>query len=145
MSKNPPVFRQISAPLDVSDDDLNALGERLGVPTMVKPQPPPAPGTASSGENPARVPQAPAQTAASPPQPALPPPIDLRLKPPRRQTEKITVELPTYLASALRRAGLERRTTARTLVIMGLKALGFEVDEQDLIPDGRRTRPKRAQ
>ena len=136
MSKSPPVFRQISAPLDVSDDDLNALGERLGVPTMVKPQPPPAPGTASSGEEPARAPYAPAQAP-------LPPKIDLRLKPPRRQTEKITVELPSYLASALRRAGLERRTTARTLVIMGLKALGFQVDDQDLIPDGRRARPKR--
>lgn len=141
MSKNPPVFRQIGAPLDVSDDDLNALGEQLGVPTMVKPQPHPAP--AVSSENSDRMPQTPAHGDPSPAQPPLPPKIDLRLTPPRRQTEKITVELPSYLASAVRRAGVERRTTARTLIVMGLQALGFEVDEQDLIPDGRRARPRR--
>ena len=57
-------------------------------------------------------------------------------------TEKITVELPTYLSAAVRREGTERRITTRTLVMMGLQALGFEVHEEDLIPDGRRTRSR---
>ena len=146
MSKNPPVFRQIGAPLDVSDDDLNALGDKLGVPTMMKPETPPAPEIAVSGENPAHAPFSSVKAAVTP-FPAspvsLPPKIGIRTLPVRRPTEKITVELPDYLAAALRREGLERRTTARTLVVMGLKALGFEVDDQDLIPDGRRARPKR--
>ena len=47
MSKPMPVFRPISAPLDVSDEDLNALGDSLGVPTMKKPEPPPAPKLSS--------------------------------------------------------------------------------------------------
>lgn len=146
MSKNPPVFRQISAPLDVSDDDLNALGDKLGVPTMVKPETPPAPNTAATREHPAPAQYASGQSAPVPfPASAvsLPPKIGIKTVPVRSPTEKITVELPDYLAAALRREVFERRTTARTLVIMGLKALGFEVDDQDLIPDGRRTRPRR--
>jgi hypothetical protein len=146
MSRNPPVFRKIGAPLDVSDDDLNALGDKLGVPTMVKPETPPAPAGAVSHENPVHAPPS-AGTAAVSPFPAspmsLPPKIGIRTLPARRPTEKVTVELPDYLAAALRREGVERRTTARTLVIMGLKALGFDVEDQDLIPDGRRARPKR--
>ena len=146
MSKNPPVFRQISAPLDVSDDDLNALGDKLGVPTMVKPETTPAPTIAVVRENPANASLSAGQTAATPfsaSPVSLPPKIGIRTLPVRPPTEKITVELPAYLAAALRREGLERRTTARTPVVMGLKALGFEVEDQDLIPDGRRARPKR--
>jgi hypothetical protein len=116
------------------------------VPTMVKPETPPAPASAVNHENPATTPlsagkEAVAPSPASPA--ALPPKFGIRTLPVRRPSEKITVELPDYLAAALRREGLERRTTARTLVIMGRKALGCEVEDQDLIPDGRRARPKR--
>jgi len=146
MSKNPPVFRKISAPLDVSDDDLHALGDKLGVPTMVKPETPPAPTIAVIREDPVHAPPSAGAAAVSPfsaSPVSLPPKFGIRTLSARRPTEKITVELPDYLAAALRREGLERRTTARTLVVMGLKALGFEVEDQDLIPDGRRVRPKR--
>ena len=102
MSKNPPVFRQISAPLDVSDDDLNALGDKLGVPTMVKPETPPAPAVAVKHENPANASFATGQAAPTP-FPAspvsLPPKIGIRTLPVRPPTEKITVELPSYLAA----------------------------------------------
>jgi len=107
----------------------------------------PAPASAVNHENPATAPlpavkEAVAPSSASPV--SLPPKFGIRTVPVRRPSEKITVELPDYLAAALRREGLERRTTARTLVIMGLKALGFEVEDQDLVPDGRRARPKRS-
>jgi len=32
--KSPRFFRQIDAPLEVPDEALNALGDRLGVPTI---------------------------------------------------------------------------------------------------------------
>ena len=108
---------------------------------MVKP-PPPAPS--QDLENTASPP--PVAQAAAPPAPApvaLPPKIGISTQPLRRPTEKITIEIPGYLATALRHEGVERRTTARTLIMMGLKALGFEVHEQDLVPDGRRARSKR--
>ena len=146
MSKPTPVFRSIGQPLNVSDQALNEVVGKLGVPTMVKPETPPAPASAVNHENPATAPLSAGKEAVAP-SPAspvsLPPKFGIRTLPVRRPSEKITVELPDYLAAALRREGLERRTTARTLVIMGLKALGFEVEDQDLIPDGRRARPKR--
>jgi hypothetical protein len=146
MSKPTPVFRSIGQPLNVSDKALNEVVGKLGVPTMVKPETPPAPASAVNHENPATTPLSAGKEAVAP-SPAspvsLPPKFGIRPLPVRRPSEKITVELPDYLAAALRREGLERRTTARTLVIMGLKALGFEVEDQDLIPDGRRARPKR--
>jgi hypothetical protein len=146
MSKPTPVFRSIGQPLNVSDKALNEVVGKLGVPTMVRPETPPAPASAVNHDNPATAPLSAGQEAVapSPASPAaLPPKFGIRTLPVRRPSEKITVELPDYLAAALRREGLERRTTARTLVIMGLKALGFEVEDQDLIPDGRRARPKR--
>ena len=147
MSKPAPQFRQIAAPLDVPDDVLNALGDKLGVPSLVKPEPAPAPRSGVTPQDQHAWPPSPSGNPA----PSLPaksrPPAQTKLNiapPPCPVTEKITVELPGYLATALRREGLERRTTARTLVMMGLKALGFEIDEKDLVPDGRRARPKRA-
>ena len=146
MSKPTPVFRSIGQPLNVSDQALNEVVGKLGVPTMVKPETPPAPASAVNHENAATAPLSAGKEAVAP-SPAspvsLPPKFGIRTLPVRRPSEKITVELPDYLAAALRREGLERRTTARTLVIMGLKALGFEVEDQDLVPDGRRARPKR--
>jgi hypothetical protein len=145
MSKNPPIFRQIGTPLEVPDEALNALGDHLGVPTMVKPEPAPSPKIDARPEiSPAAV-----YSAQDRPTPSLrrqnlslgqkrPAPL-LAVEP---LTEKITVELPAYLSAALRREGAERRITTRTLVMMGLQALGFEVHEEDLIPDGRRTRSR---
>ncbi len=145
MSKNPPVFRQIVAPLEVPDEALNALGDRLGVPTMVKPDQAPAPTIDAAPENPpVREFSRPGRHAPSLGRQNLPlgqkRPSPLPAVEPL--TEKITVELPTYLSAALRREGAERRITTRTLVMMGLQALGFEVHEEDLIPDGRRTRSR---
>jgi hypothetical protein len=56
--------------------------------------------------------------------------------------EKLTIELPSYLADALRRAAVERRTTARHLVMLALRKDGFQVEDSDLVPDGRRVRAK---
>ena len=147
MSKPTPIFRSIGQPLNVSDAALNEVAGKLGVPSLIKPDTPPAPASTVNHKNPATMPVSAGQEAVAPSSASpvsLPPKFGIRTLPVRRPSEKITVELPDYLAAALRREGLERRTTARTLVIMGLKALGFEVEDQDLVPDGRRARPKRS-
>jgi hypothetical protein len=145
MSKSAPLFRPISVPLEASDEELNALGDQLGVPTMIKPEPVASSKTSAS-------PEKSTGTAFSEAPRAVPvlAKNDLPLAQrktlasiaPEPATEKITVELPTYLTAALRREGAERRITTRTLVMMGLQSLGFEVNEQDLVPDGRRTRSR---
>lgn len=109
-------FRPIAAPLDVDDAALDRVNSRLGVPTLIKPSP--------------KTP-----TAASVPQ-------EFPIMSNRATPEKLTIELPRYLADALRRMAVERRTTARHLVMLALKKDGFDVEDADLVPDGRRARGK---
>lgn len=116
MTDKPNKFRPIAVPLDVDDAALDRVNSQLGVPTLTKP-----------AAN-AVVARRAAQEA---------PPL-----PDRIALEKLTIELPRYLADALRRAAVERRTTARHLVMLALRKDGFQVGESDLVPDGRRARAK---
>jgi hypothetical protein len=145
MSKNRPVFRPISGPLDVPDDALNALGDRLGVPTMVKPEPAPSPDIDAMPANPAS--HSVAMSFRNTPSPTrrnapLNQKRPLAFEVPLPASEKITVELPGYLTAAMRQRSAAERLSHRYYVLMGLRAIGFEVDDQDLVPDGRRTRPR---
>ncbi len=137
MSKPAPVFRPISAPLDVPDEELNALGDKLGVPTMVRPEPPPAP---VYGAPPAKPPSNGA-SEARPEALNSPSPTSAEEKAPCPQ-EKLTITLPAYLAHALRRDCAEKRLTQRFLVLQGLQAIGYEIDPVDLVPDHRRPQSK---
>ena len=104
MSK--PNFRPI-APLDVDDDALERVNERLNVPTMVR--------------SPAKA-QQDVVTASRP-----------AVMPPRRQ-QKLTVRIPGYLVDALKRDALEQRTTVRHLVLLALQKDGYTVEASDLLP-----------
>ncbi len=102
-----PNFRPIS-PLDVDDDALERVNQRLGVPTMVRP-----PGKAS---------QAGGVTASRQP-----------VAPPRRQ-QKLTVRIPGYLGDEMKQKALDHRTTVRYLVLTALQKDGYTVDPADLLP-----------
>ena len=115
MTDRPNRFRPIALPLDVDDAALDRVNAQLGVPTLTKPAATPVTSKRALPE-----------TAAIP----------------DRALEKLTIELPRYLADALRRAAVERRTTARHLVMLALRSDGFAVEDQDLVPDGRRARGK---
>ena len=132
MSKPAPVFRQIG-PLEVPDDALNALSERLGVPNLVRPPPAPAPAVMAAvtpvRESPVRPPAPVEPVLRSPAVEESPSPI-----------EKLTIEIPGYLAQALRRDCAEKRVTNRYLVLLGLQAIGYGVEAADLVPDLRRPR-----
>lgn len=116
MTEKPSKFRPIAVPLDVDDAALDRVNTQLGVPTLTKP-----------AANAVAAPRAVAEVPAMPERAAI---------------EKLTIELPRYLADALRRAAVEQRTTARHLVMVALRKNGFEVQESDLVPDGRRARAK---
>jgi hypothetical protein len=120
-----PSFRPIGAPLDVDDAALDRVGDKLGVPTLVKPAPARASQAALRREAPPA--ESPARDAA----------------PVRAALEKLTIELPTYLTDAMKREALDKRTTVRHVVMLALQANGFEIAAADLVPDARRTRPKR--
>lgn len=115
MTDKPTKFRPIAAPLDVDDAALDRVNHQLGVPTLTKPV---------------------ANVGAADPMTAG------RAEPVRAPLEKLTIELPAYLADALRREAAGRRTTARHLVMRALRNDGFEIEEADLVADGRRARGK---
>ena len=135
MSKTAPVFRPIG-PLEVPDDALNALSEKLGVPNLVRPPPAPA---AKAPAAPANEPSRDPLALPKPPEPAAGAPAPEETLPP---IEKLTIEIPGYLAQALRRDCAERRVTNRYLVLLGLQAIGYAVEPADLVPDLRRPRYK---
>lgn len=116
MSEKPlPMFRSIAEPLDVDDAALDRVNSELGVPTLTRP-------VANNRRGKTKEPMA------------------AKALPVRSPLEKLTIELPGYLMDALRRSALDERTTVRHVVMLALKANGFEVLEPDLVPDGRRHR-----
>ncbi|MGE4129905.1 MAG: hypothetical protein AB7E80_17225, partial [Hyphomicrobiaceae bacterium] len=56
--------------------------------------------------------------------------------------EKLTIEVPEYLMTAVRRAALDQRSSIRHVVMQALRQDGFEIAESDMVPDGRRSRSK---
>ncbi len=118
--KSLPSFRSIAAPLDVDDAALDRINTQLGVPTLTKP-------IANTRPEP--------KTKSAPPAPVAADDV-------RAILEKLTIEVPAYLADAMKREALDRRTSVRHVVMLALKKAGFEIAACDLVPDGRRTRAK---
>lgn len=128
MSDKPlPSFKSIAAPLDVDDAALDLVNTKLGVPTLTKSDPVEKPKLFRFKSE--------ADSAKACAAPMAVPPV-------RALAEKLTIEIPTYLGDAIRRAAVADRKTARHVVMEALKAAGFTVEDVDLVPDGRRTRAK---
>jgi len=134
MSKPTPMFRSIGEPLDVSDDALNKVVDKLGVPSLVKPDSSPAHASRP-------VPVAPSALIRSDVQEMSQAPLLANEQAPAA-LERISVDLPTYLGKAMRMRVAEEGTTMRFLVMQGLQAIGFKIDLRDFVSDGRSTRGK---
>lgn len=61
-------------------------------------------------------------------------------RPARTPTRNFTVDLPEYLIDAVhQRAALSKpRCTERYVIMQGLRAIGFEIQDADMVPDARR-------
>lgn len=113
-------FRPIAGPLDVDDAALDRINTQLGVPTLTKPVANVKPEPRAKSK------------------PAVPAAVGGI----RAPLEKLTIEVPSYLADAMKRDALDKRTTVRHLVMTALQKSGFEIASLDLVADGRRTRIK---
>lgn len=109
MSK--PNFRPI-APLDVDDEALERVNDRLNVPVMVRS---PASAVLPSSRKTADTAGRQAVRTAS------------------KQT-KVTMRVPEYLVDALKRNALDQRTTLRQLVMLALQKVGYAIKPEDLLP-----------
>ena len=140
MNKPAPRFRPISGPLDVSDDALGKIGDKLGVPSLVMPEQPPAPVPLSvPAPSPPDPPRVTARAVSKSPRQTVPLPVEERAT---TSLEKISLELPDYLARAMRMRVAEEGTTLRYLVMQGLQSIGFTIDACDFVTDGRSFRSK---
>lgn len=118
MSEKPSLsFRSIGAPLDVDDAALERINDEMGVPALTAPS--------IARERKAR----PAEKA----EPSAAKPLM------RAPLEKLTIEVPSYLADDLKRAALDQRVSVRHLVLLALLKSGFDIAAADMVPDGRRS------
>jgi hypothetical protein len=145
MTNPAPKFRQVAAqPIMATDEELLKLSGELGMPTLTP--------VDRVIEVPTRaVDHIPEPVAERDPVPSQAPIVarsrtEKKPKAPAPEitdtAEKITVEIPTYVADQVRRRAFEERSSARYLVLQGLKKLGFDVDSADLVPNYRRSRSK---
>ncbi|MGE3227865.1 MAG: hypothetical protein AB7J30_00300 [Hyphomicrobium sp.] len=118
--KSLPSFRSIVAPLDVDDAALDRINLQLGVPTLTKPT-----ANVKSQQKAKSLSPAPGTEDVA-----------------RAPLEKLTIEVPAYLADAMKRMALDRRMSVRHVVMLALKKTGFEIETADLVADGRRRKKK---
>lgn len=133
--KSPPAFRHVAAPLDVDDKLLQALNEKLHVPTLVKSRSSPDPTLDA----------APKKIAASPsPKSSKAEPSEAPKSVPTIEKDvRLAVEVPGYLRDAVNLRAAQDRSTSRYIVMQGLQAIGFEIEPADFVADGRQMTGKR--
>ena len=133
--------RKAFNPIDL-DEKVDELARRKGIPTLVDPEPMPAGtrwgDTAEPGQSP---PPASAERAREGENSRSLPVASSSL----HESEYATVkfEAPLYLIDELHAAARRQRSSVKYLLLTSLKAQGFEVRDEDLIPDGRRLRGSR--
>lgn len=55
-------------------------------------------------------------------------------------TRRMTLDLPTYLFSAIARRGFDQSACAKYVILQALQADGFEINPDDMTKDGRRSK-----
>jgi hypothetical protein len=70
---------------------------------------------------------------------AVPAPAPVAKAVARASTRKLTLELPAYVIDALNIRAATGKTTSKHLVMLGLRATGIAIKDEDMTPDGRRS------
>ena len=124
------------------DEKVDELARRKGIPTLVDPQPMP---TSSAWGETANAGQSPSAASGERVREGESGRSLLEASPSLHEGEYATVkfEAPLYLIDALHAAARRQRSSVKYLLLTSLKAQGFEVRDEDLIPDGRRLRGSR--
>lgn len=55
-------------------------------------------------------------------------------------TVRVSLELPVAIADELHTRAFQQRCSKRHVIMLALKQAGFSINDDDLIPDGRRVR-----
>ena len=79
------------------------------------------------------------QVPAAPPVAALPAPAP-EPEPEAVPLVSVHVQMPEYLSDALAMAALKSKTSKQYIIMQGLRALGYEIQDAHMVPDKRRTK-----
>lgn len=121
-----------SVEIDLIDQRLESQAAKKGIPTLVAPKPEAAIHVAPAKE-PASAPERTARRAAratSRPGQATP----------RSRMKTVNLEVPDYAWIAIKMRAAQEMTSARHVIMMALKASGIDINEADMVEDGRRHR-----
>lgn len=122
-----PAFQSVE--LDPIDARLEARAAEKGIPTLVAPAPPP------------REPRPPAERDL--PETSAPPRVGRAVPQeatPRKRMRGLKLELPDYAWVALKKRSAEDMVSLRYFVMNALRAKGIQIDDADMVEDGRRIR-----
>lgn len=111
-------FKPLKA-AEPSDADLQAFADRRGMPSLKAVDKP--------AENSARAVSAPSVATTETDTTEV-------------ETTRLAIEVPLYLADQLKRRALDQRCSTRYILLQAIRDAGFEINEADLITDGRRVR-----
>lgn len=124
-----PTFQSVE--IDLIDQRLESQAAEKGIPTLVAPKP----ETVVSAE-PVRVrPQQPERTSRR-----ARATVSASQATPRSRMKTVNLEVPDYAWIAIKMRAAQEMTSARHLIMMALKASGIEINDVDMIEDGRRHR-----
>jgi hypothetical protein len=129
-------FAPIAIDLDEIDNAVEELARRKGIPTLVDPEPIRA--------NPSGAEIAHAKTASVRGGEDTGSLLATHPSLPEIEYATLKFEAPLYLIDELHAAARRQRSSLKYLLLSTLKAQGFEVRDEDLVPDGRRLRGSRA-
>jgi hypothetical protein len=121
-----PAFQAVE--IDLIDRRLDVQAAEKGIPTLIAPKVEP-------GEPVAEAPPA-VPVAAPEPRRARPAPKST----PRAKMKTLNIEVPDYAWMALKMRHAKEMVSVRYLVLTALREIGIEINEVDMIEDGRRYR-----
>lgn len=105
--------------VEPSDAELQAFAERRGMPTLHS--------TAKPTEKNVEGVSRPSEAQSD-------------MTDPSADTTRLAFEVPHYLADQLKIRAIKDRCSTRYLILKAIQAAGFEINDADLITDGRRNR-----
>lgn len=121
-----------SVEIDLIDQRLESQAAEKGIPTLVAPRPEVAIQVAPAREPPPRRERAARGAARVTGRPSE--------ATPRSRMKTVNLEVPDYAWVAIKMRAAQEMTSARHVIMMALRASGIDINEADMVEDGRRHR-----
>ena len=120
-----PTFQSVE--IDLIDRRLDVQAAEKGIPTLMAPKVEPEPAAETAPAAPVAAPE-PRRTRSAP------------KGTPRARMKTLNIEVPDYAWVALQMRHAKEMVSVRYLVLLALREIGIEINDVDMVEDGRRYR-----